>query len=78
MPRPINKLSARQVATAKAGRYSDGRGLYLVIDEKRRRWVFRYTRLRKTSDLGLGNARDVSLAKARKSADAMRTALASG
>jgi hypothetical protein len=79
MPRPINKLNARQVATAsKPGRYSDGGGLYLAIDEKRRRWVFRYTRLGKTIDLGLGNAQDVSLAYARIAATKLREALTAG
>ncbi|MET0483293.1 MAG: integrase arm-type DNA-binding domain-containing protein, partial [Aestuariivirgaceae bacterium] len=79
MPRPLNKLNARQVATAgKPGRYSDGGGLYLVIDEKRRRWVFRYTRLGKTIDLDLGNTQDVSLAAARNAATNLRGALTAG
>jgi integrase len=79
MPRPINKLNARQVATAKKpGRYSDGGGLYLVIDDNRRRWVFRYTRRGTTTELGLGSARDVSLSEAREAAEALRRVLRSG
>src|SRR5262245_61614028 len=79
MPRPINKLNARQVATAKKpGRYGDGGGLYLVIDDNRRRWVFRYTRRGTTTELGLGSARDVSLSKAREAADALRQVLRDG
>ena len=70
MSRPQNKLKAIQVtADLKPGRYSDGGGLYLVVDERRRRWVFRYTRNSKTTDLGLGSVKDVSLKEARKKAD---------
>ena len=79
MPRPINKLNARQVATAKKpGRYSDGGGLYLVIDDNRRRWVFRYTRRGATTELGLGSARGVPLSKAREEAEALRQVLRDG
>src|SRR5262249_19072376 len=79
MPRPINKLNARQVATAKKpGRYGDGGGLYLVIDDNRRRWVFRYTRRGTTTELGLGSARDVPLSEAREKAEALRQVLRSG
>src|SRR5262245_6165544 len=79
MPRPINKLNARQVATAKKpGRYGDGGGLYLVIDDNRRRRVFRYTRRGTTTELGLGSARDVSLSEAREAAEALRQVLRSG
>src|SRR5262245_56021006 len=73
------QVNARQVTTAKKpGRYSDGGGLYLVIDDNRRRWVFRYTRRRKTTELGLGSARDVSLSKAREEADVLRQILRVG
>ena len=82
MSRPQNKLKAIQVtADLKPGRYSDGGGLYLVVDERRRRWVFRYTRNRKTTDLGLGSVngtKAVSLKSARKKAGALRQALADG
>ena len=79
MPRSINRLNARQVASAKKpGRYSDGGGLYLVIDDQRRRWVFRYTRRGKTTDLGLGSTRDVGLSKAREAAGALRQILMVG
>src|SRR5262245_51486242 len=79
MPRPINKLNARQVATArKPGRYGDGGGLYLVIDDNRRRWVFRYTRRGATTELGMGSARDVPLSKAREAAEVLRQVLRDG
>src|SRR5262245_3378390 len=77
MSRPQNKLKAIQVtADLKPGRYSDGGGLYLVVDERRRRWVFRYTRNGKTTDLGLGGVNDVSLKDARRKAEPLRKALA--
>ena len=74
------KLDARTVATLKQpGRHSDGGGLYLSISKDgRRRWMFLYTRVGKRSELGLGGARDVSLADARKLAADMRSQLAHG
>jgi integrase len=82
MSRPQNKLKAIQVtADLKPGRYSDGGGLYLVVDDRRRRWVFRYTRNGKTTDLGLGSVKGtkgVSLKKARLKAEILRDALADG
>ena len=78
--RTLNKLSATQVANLKApGRHSDGGGLYLFIDDSgRRRWIFMYTRGGKRTELGLGSARDLSLANARAEAAAHRAILASG
>ena len=74
------KLDARTVATLKeAGRHSDGGGLYLSISKDgRRRWVFMYTRGGRRTELGLGSARDVSLADARRVATDMRSQLAQG
>ncbi|PKP64622.1 MAG: integrase, partial [Alphaproteobacteria bacterium HGW-Alphaproteobacteria-7] len=73
--RTLNKLSATQVAKLKTpGRHSDGGGLYLF----RRRWIFMYTRSGKRTELGLGSARDLSLANARSEAAALRAILASG
>jgi integrase len=78
--RTLNNLSATQVAKLKApGRHSDGGGLYLFIDDSgRRRWIFMYTRGGKRTELGLGSARDLSLANARSEAAALRAILASG
>ena len=69
-----------QVAKLKApGRHADGGGLYLFIDDNgRRRWIFMYTRAGKRTELGLGSARDLSLASARAEATALRGILASG
>ena len=38
------KLTARKVETAKAGKYSDGGNLYLIVaDTGSRKWVLRFT-----------------------------------
>src|SRR3546814_6976696 len=65
--RALNKLSAVQAAKiTKPGRHSDGGGLYLFIDKhRRRRWIFMYAKDGKRTELGLGSARDLSLANAR-------------
>jgi len=73
-------MSATQAAKLKApGRHADGGGLYLFIDNNgRRRWIFMYARGGKRTELGLGSARDLSLANARAEAAALRAILASG
>jgi hypothetical protein len=70
----LNRLSARTVATEKrSGRYRDGGGLMLVVAKTGgRSWCFRYTFAGKVIDLGLGPARDVSLADAREQAAGYR------
>jgi hypothetical protein len=83
MPRQLNKLSARAVATlTKPGRHSDGGGLYLSIssdgDVSRRRWIFLYRWQGKHTEMGLGGLNSVSLAKARELATVYRTDLAVG
>ena len=69
------KLTARKVATAKAGKYSDGGNLYLIVsDTGARKWVLRYTWRGRAKELGLGSATSVPLSDAReKAADARRT-----
>lgn len=80
MSRPINKLSARQVATLKQpGRHADGGGLYLRVTEHgSRSWVFMATHAGKRAEIGLGRASSVSLASARRLAGEMREAVAMG
>lgn len=74
--RARNKLSARQVATlTEPNVYSDGGGLYLRIRTSGRSWIFIGTLLGKRIELGLGNAIDVTLAKARERAASIRTML---
>lgn len=71
---PINALTALKVRTEKKpGRYTDGNGLYLVIDPSgARRWLLRLVIQGKRRDLGLGSATLVSLAEAREQALAYR------
>lgn len=78
--RKINLLSARFVETvSKPGRYADGGGLYLhVSDGGRARWVLLYMVNAKRREMGLGSARDIPLAEARKRRDANRSKLIDG
>ena len=68
MARKINRLNARAVATiTKHGRHADGGGLYLSISSNGgRRWVFLFRWHGKPTEIGLGSARDVTLARARE------------
>lgn len=78
--RKSNLLSARFVETvSKPGRYADGGGLYLAVsDGGRARWVLLYMVNGKRREMGLGSARDVSLADARKRREANRSKLVDG
>ena len=77
--RARNKLSARQVATFTESKvYSDGGGLYLRVRPSGRSWFYIGTLDGKRIELGLGSALDVSLAKARERAGAIREMLIDG
>ena len=80
MAREINRLSALKVAKlAGKGMYPDGAGLYLQIARGgSKSWIFRYKRDGKARDMGLGSARDFSLADARERAADCRRLLADG
>jgi integrase len=80
MARQINRLNARAVATlTENGRHADGGGLYLSISPNGgRRWVFLYRWHGKPTEIGLGSARDVTLARARELAKDARGRLAEG
>src|SRR3981081_1946539 len=67
-------LTARKVATAKPGKYSDGGNLYLIVSPNgSRKWVLRYTWRGRAKEMGLGRGATVSLADARvKAATARR------
>src|SRR5262245_35631202 len=54
---PVNELTALQVGrkNLKPGRYADGGGLYLVVDESgAKRWLLRIMVQGKRCDIGLG------------------------
>ncbi len=80
MARKINRLNARTVATVKEyGRHADGAGLYLSISPNGgRRWVFLFRWHGKPTEMGLGSARDITLARARELASQARAKLAEG
>ena len=67
---PSNKLTALAVKKQTTpGRYSDGNGLYLVVDPSgAKRWLQRLSIQGKRCDLGLGSTRLVSLDDAREQA----------
>jgi integrase len=83
--RELHKLSAKQVEKERApGRYSDGGGLYLQVQDAIGRkavtksWLFRFTRSGTAREMGLGALHTVNLAEARKRAAACRLQLLDG
>ncbi len=80
MSRPVHRLTAKAVERAKEpGYYCDGGGLYLQVSATASKsWIFRYTRHRRSREMGLGSERDVSLAQARTRAEDARRQLAGG
>lgn len=81
MPRAINRLSARQVASQrKVGMHADGGGLYLRVTKKgSRQWVFVFHWQERRREMGLGGVDGVAkvdLTDARKLAAAAREKLA--
>jgi integrase len=67
------KLTQADVVALPPGRYADGDGLYLqVAGPERRSWIYRYALNGKQRWHGLGSARDVTLAAARKVRDKAR------
>jgi integrase len=80
MARLINRLASNAVKRLKVfKRHADGGGLYLSISANGgRRWVFLYRWRGKKTEIGLGSARDVPLARARELATNARGKLAEG
>jgi integrase len=80
MVQKINRLSARGLpGITKPGRHADGGNLYLFISPNGgRRWTFLFRWRGKPTEIGLGSARDVTLARARELATAARARLAEG
>src|SRR5580704_3402726 len=80
MPRLVDRLTARRLASIVAGRtpgmFPDGEGLYLQITPRgSASWVVVYRRAGKRRKMGLGPVRLVTLAEARAKRDAARKML---
>jgi integrase len=71
---PDKRLTAITVRNLKKpGRYADGNGLYLVVDDSgAKRWILRTVITGKRCDMGLGSVRLVPLADARDEATRLR------
>lgn len=80
MARAIHKLSSAAVDKRKTrGRLGDGGGLWLnVATTGSKSWVFRWTRIGKPAEIGLGPYPALSLAKARVTAAECRALIAEG
>ena len=69
MPRLAVPLTALRVKNAKAGRYGDGHGLFLLVRPNGTRfWIFRYRIAGRLREMGLGSADLFPLADARQRA----------
>lgn len=74
-----NKLNALLVKNKAAGKYCDGRGLWLVKSSKTTgKWILRYSILGRRREMGLGSIYDVPLKEARESAIKWRRMLKDG
>ena len=80
MARPLHRLTARKVETAKApGMYCDGGSLYMrIAPGGSKQYVFRYIRNGKLHDMGIGPTHTLSLAEARERATEARKLLLDG
>ena len=73
------KLTTTDVGRAAPGRHFDGDGLYLEVrGPESKSWIYRYTLRGEERWHGLGSARDVSLAAARKKRDKARVEVREG
>ncbi|MBT5267729.1 MAG: tyrosine-type recombinase/integrase [Rhodospirillaceae bacterium] len=73
----LNAVTIRNLT--KPGRYSDGRGLYLVVAPAgTKKWVLRIVVNRVRRDFGLGSAMSVPLAEVRERADEYRRMIRQG
>ena len=73
-PHPEKRLTAVGIRNLKRpGRYADGNGLYVVVDDSgAKRWLLRTVIMGKRRDIGLGSVRLVPLVEAREEAVRMR------
>jgi integrase len=75
----IEKLTGKQIKSAKPGHHADGGGLYLQKREGGSgSWIFRYMRNGKETWLGLGSLDTVNAIEAREQARQMRQVLLAG
>ena len=77
---PPNQMNARKVASLKDGVHGDGGNLWITVRGDTRAWTFRYKspKTGKRREMGLGPARDISLADARLKATENRRLLLQG
>jgi len=77
---PLNALNAMRIGKLSSpGRYADGNGLYLVVDQSgAKRWVLRTVVRGRRRDMGLGGIKTVTLAEARVMAQKYREIARSG
>ena len=80
MARPLHRLTARRVETAKTpGMYADGGSLYLrIAPGGSKQYIFRYIRNGRLHDMGIGPTHTLSLAEARERATEARKLLLDG
>lgn len=70
---PEKALNAVKIRNAKPGKYADGNGLYLTVDESgAKRWTLRTVIKGKRHEMGLGGLSLVTLAEAREEAIRLR------
>jgi integrase len=76
----VRRLNARLVAAlGKPGRYGDGDGLYLVVNKGgSKQWALLFRFGGRRREMGLGGVGAVSLAEARRAAEACRAKVAKG
>lgn len=75
----VEHLTAAFCKSAKPGRHTDGRGLYLVVEPTgAKRWMQRFQMDKKRQDIGLGPYPAVGLADARAKAHANREMIERG
>lgn len=80
MARQLHRLNALTVkAETRKGMYADGGGLYLQVSSfDTKSWIYRFTRNKRTRDMGLGGFPDVSLSEAREEAQNCRKLVRKG
>lgn len=75
----LNRLAAKTVAALGKGKFCDGGGLWLVkAGPHSGKWAFRFMLNRRAREMGLGRWPEVSLAEARRKAEAARIILREG